>query len=91
LLSIIQLTPKHSHTAPQGGASFIGGGSAFNAGLGGEHASAGIPKDGSHPIADKFMGQSGGEGVHGAYEGGSTGNALTGQSMSNEHDTSESS
>jgi len=75
-----QHSSANAHNSQAGGA-FVGGSSAFNAGLGGEHASAGLPKDGSHPIADKFMGQSGGQDtVSGSYEGGSTRDALAGQS-----------
>ena len=74
---------SHAHAAnSQSGGQYTGQ-SGFNAGLGGDHASAGIPKDGSHPIADKFMGQSGEQDtVSGTYGGGSTGDALTGQSRS---------
>ena len=75
-----QHSSANAHNSQSGGA-FVGGSSAFNAGLGGDHASAGLPKDGSHPIADKFMGQSGGQDtVSGSYEGGSTRDALAGQS-----------
>ncbi|ORY23362.1 hypothetical protein BCR39DRAFT_549455 [Naematelia encephala] len=75
--------------------------SGFNSGLGGAHASSGIPKDYSQstPIADKYMtGTTAGstldsysssgagyagqkETVSGAYAGGGTGDALTGQSQ----------
>jgi len=77
-----QHSSANAHNSQAGGA-FVGGSSAFNAGLGGEHASAGLPRDGSHPIADKFMGQSGNQDtVSGSYEGGSTRDALAGQSKS---------
>jgi len=70
----------NAHNSQSGG-QFVGGNSAFNAGLGGDHASAGIPRDGAHPIADKFMGQSGEQDtVSGTYGGGSTRDALEGQS-----------
>jgi hypothetical protein len=79
---MIQHSSANAHNSQSGG-QFVGGNSAFNAGLGGDHASAGIPKDGSHPIADKFMGQSGEQDtVSGSYGGGSTRDALAGQSES---------
>ncbi|KAI9638197.1 uncharacterized protein MKK02DRAFT_42585 [Dioszegia hungarica] len=63
----------------------------FNAGLGGEHASGGLANTGSSgtPIADRFTGKSGhqSDAVSGAYEGGSTRNALTGES--NAHTTGQ--
>jgi len=74
----------HSHATAsntQSGGQYNNSSSGFNAGLGGDHASAGIPKEHEHPIADKFMGQSGNQDtVSGSYGGGSTGDALTGQS-----------
>jgi len=59
--------------------------SDFNHGLGGEHASGGLPS--KTPIADKFTGghSSGSDAVSGAYAGGGTRDALTGES--NAHTT----
>jgi len=57
--------------------------SDFNHGLGGEHASGGLPS--KTPIADRFTGHSSSDAVTGAYAGGGTRDALTGES--NAHTT----